>query len=193
MSGRKVYLVAATMTAIVWGVSSAAAEVNIIYGCCGPKQQAQTCAADGCSFEQEGITVIYGRQPVAYVAQPIPEPYYVVNQGPTYDPAVLPYDDGLYDYPYVPVYGYPGYRPFGPGGYRPFGHRGMRHDMKRMHGMRHDMQGMHGRSGTHGPSAARPHMGGRGARGIAPSVSYGPPRSAPRIRSSASPRMNPHR
>lgn len=127
MSGRQVHLFAAAVTAVILGaLPAAAADINVIYGCCTPPQ-AQASAADGYSVVQNGVTIIYGRNPqlAAYVPRPMPEPYYVVDQGPSYEPPVPPYNE-LYDYPYIPLYGYPGYRPLGAGGYHPYGHRRMR-------------------------------------------------------------------
>jgi hypothetical protein len=120
MSGRKVHWLAAISTAYLLGITAAsAADVNVIYGCCSAPPQA--CAGDGCMIEQSGVTIIYGRQPqpVAYEPQAPAVPYYVVNQGPTYAPVLVPYAAPLYD-DYAPIYGYPGYRPFGEG-HRPFG------------------------------------------------------------------------
>jgi hypothetical protein len=139
MLGCKIRLLAATMSAFVLGILSAeAADVNVVYGCCTPPPE---CKADGCAVEQAGVTVVYGVRPVAYVPPRPAEPHYVVDQGPSYVPPVLPYYDD-YDYPYVPVYGYPGYRPLGPS-HKPFGDRRFRrrgHDEKSspFHGRRPD-------------------------------------------------------
>jgi hypothetical protein len=142
MLGHKFCFLAATAVLLA---SPAAAEVDVIYG----GQATPACAITGCSVEQAGVTIIYGTyatpRPVAVEAPP-PEPYYVVNQGPTYEQVIVPYND-TYAYPYLPAYGYGyGYRPFGKHGYQPFGP----HKFK--------PQGMHRRSQPH---FGRPHVQAR--------------------------------
>jgi hypothetical protein len=125
MSGRRVHTVAAALFASALGAAAApAADVRVIHGSTG-----HACAGYPCEIVQSGVRVIHGirYEPPVYV--PVPEPYYLVNLGPTFEPAVPAYPDVIYAYPYLPPFGYYSYQrynPYGRYGYRPMGYPGYR-------------------------------------------------------------------
>lgn len=127
MSGRKVHVAVAALVAALWGATAvSAAEVNVIRG-----SASSPCAGEPCEVMRSGVRVVYGARyaPPAYVPVPWPEPYYLVDFGPTYEPAIAAYPDVIYAYPYLPPFGYYSYQPYNPYGrygYRPMGYPGYR-------------------------------------------------------------------